>query len=181
MEICPSCYSSLHSEVTRCPYCGYEEGTPIENPVRHLDTKKILLQFTAVAGVMLISILFLDSLAGGALKFSSNCGQDETCLISGLAVCDVLTAKPHTYGINEVEIKGETNGMCLVEVTVAPLSGTTAEPTHKLCAFPHEELVDKSLKDLYLCKDHIEEGLDMDKNRIQGAFLPVEEQLKENP
>ncbi len=179
MKICPYCMYELIKESKSCPSCSYEEGS--DDLVLHNKTWKAVVVFGVVALFLVGGIIFFDRvILGGGLKLTSNCGGDENCLVTGLAVCNIGTGEPQSYGVTNVNIRGEQNNMCIVDVKVIENDNlrSGAVTKEKRCAFAMNQLGGLETKDLYLCQDNIDAGVAHDMSVIQGAFLPVEQQLK---
>jgi hypothetical protein len=177
MKICPYCMYELVTESKACPSCSYVEGS--DELILQNKSWKTVLAFGVIAIFLVGGILFFDRVVlGGSLQLPSDCGGDEECLITGLAVCNVVAGKPHSYGVTDVYVRGMQSDICIVDVKTSETNTQGTDTINKRCAFAQNQLGNLDTRDLYMCQNALDAGTTHDLSVIQGAFLPLEEQIK---
>ena len=177
-NMCPSCYTDVPDRATSCPRCGY--GADKDKKIsRKRDTIIAIGLFSIIAVTMVFGILLIDQIVGGKFNFTSSCGENEACLVTGLSVCNTVRATPQAFGIVAVEVQGKINGRCMVNVDLTTLDGfDSGSRVEKTCVFDDEQLPAVSVKDLYLCDDYTDKDEEYEENLISGAFVaPPEEDV----
>ena len=163
MKICPECYTSVYGdEIKDCPYCGipfigeHEQEDTYVIPKR--SNFRMVGIFAIISIALVLSIFSVDWVANNGIGLStgSNCGTNEQCFLTGLAVCDIdKEIKPNSYGLMSAKISEKREGMCLVEVDAIEYDSEKKQdmPNKKICAIPTGELNRTGMDSLFFCEE----------------------------
>ncbi|PIO05448.1 hypothetical protein COT47_04810 [Candidatus Woesearchaeota archaeon CG08_land_8_20_14_0_20_43_7] len=162
MRICPHCYTSVYgSGVKKCPYCAIPftdtNAKEEEYQIPKVKHNGVFI-FLGITVILIASIMTIDWIANGGIKFNigKDCGYEETCFLTGLAVCDVnMEVKPNSYGLLHAQIIEKRGDMCYVAVQAVEYDreANSDMSKEKLCAFDVTLVNETGIDDLFFCKN----------------------------